>query len=233
MAHKKVFVILDVETITSARLVFDIAWHVCDSKGNILESYNALVKEVVDTPFIFELLRKDDFMRDKCQMYIDALVMNNIDIKSLYSISCDYYDIEKKYNADVIMCAYNAKFDYEVLNNNLDMYEGVKFFENTKYIIDIMTMALATVCNTNKYVRWCNLNGMVTQKGNIKTSAETVYAYITQNCNFVEAHHALEDCNIERQIFFKARKYRKKHHTKFAMPVFRCPEWKEVQARNK
>ena len=109
---KKVFVVLDVETLTSARLVFDIAWHVCDSNGNILESYNALVKEIVDTPFIFELLRKDDFMKDKCQMYIDALVMNNIDVKCLYDICVDFWDIADRYNAQVIMCAYNAKFDY-------------------------------------------------------------------------------------------------------------------------
>ena len=233
MARKKIFVIFDVETITSARLVFDIAWHVCNSKGQILESYNALVEEVVTTPFIFELLRKDDFMKDKCQMYIDALVMNSIDIKTLYDISCDYYAIKDRYDAEVIMCAYNAKFDYEILNNNLEMYEGTKFFENTNYIIDIMTMALATICNTNKYVRWCNLNGFVTLKGNIKTNAQTVYAYLSQNRDFVEAHHALADCDIEKDIFFKARKYRKKHHTKFAMPIFRCPEWKEVQARNK
>lgn len=230
---KKVFVVLDVETVTSARLVFDIAWHVCDSKGNILESYNALVKEVVDTPFIFELLRKDDFMKDKCQMYIDALVMDAIDVKCLYDISCDFNNISSRYHAEVIMCAYNAKFDYEVLNNNLLGYEGIKFFATADSVIDIMTMALATICNTNKYVRWCNINGFVTQKGNVKTNAKTVYAYISQNRDFVEAHHALADCDIEKEIFFKARKYRKKHHTKFASPVFRCKEWKEVQARNK
>lgn len=231
---KKVFVILDVETITSARLVFDVAWHVCDSKGNILESYNALVKEVVDTPFIFELLRKDDFMKDKCQMYIEALVINSIDVKYLYDISNDLQDIADKYNAKPIICAYNAKFDYDVLNNNMQGYEGMDFFEQSENdVIDIMTMALATICNTNKYVRWCNLNGFVTPKGNVKTSAETVYAYISHNRDFIEAHHALADCDIEKEILFKARKYRKKHHTKFASPIFRCEEWKQVQAKNK
>lgn len=231
---RKLFVVLDTETITSAHLVFDIAWHVCDSKGNILESYNALVKEVVDTPFIFELLRHDDFMKNKCQMYIDALVNHSIDIKNLCDIAADFYDISKRYNAKVIMCAYNAKFDYDVLNSNLEMYEGfASFFENNECVIDIMTMALSTICNTNKYVRFCLLNGFTTPKGNIKTNAETVYAYISGDVNFAEAHHALEDCDIEKDILFKARKYRKKHHTKFAMPVFHCPEWKEVQARNK
>ena len=46
---KNVFVILDIETLTEARLAFDIAWIACDSKGNILFRYNALVKEVIDT----------------------------------------------------------------------------------------------------------------------------------------------------------------------------------------
>ena len=36
---------------------------------------------------------------------------------------------------------------------------------------------------------------------------------------------------IEADIYFKARKYRKKHHKQFAMPVFHCNEWKKVQAR--
>lgn len=231
---RKLFVVLDVETVTSAHLVFDIAWHVCDSKGNILESYNALVKEVTDTPFIYELLRRDDFMKNKCQMYIDALITGSIPTKSLYDIAMDFQDIANRYNdARVMMCAYNAKFDYDVLNDNMNIYESIPFFEDDECVIDIMTMALSTICNTNKYVRFCLLNGFTTPKGNIKTNAETVYAYISDNVKFVEAHHALEDCDIEKDILFKARKYRKKHHTKFAMPVFRCPEWKEVQARNK
>jgi hypothetical protein len=72
---------------------------------------------------------------------------------------------------------------------------------------------------------------MVTEKGNVKTNAETVYAYLTRDANYTEAHHALMDCEIEADILFKARKYRKKHHTKFAMPVFHCEEWKNVQSR--
>ena len=231
---KKVFIVLDIETITKARLAFDIAWHVCDSKGNILESYNALVKEVVDVPFIFELLRVDEFMKNKCQVYIDALTTNSIDVKYLYDISNDLQDIADRYNAKPIVCAYNADFDFNVLNKNMQVYEGMDFFEESKDdVVDIMTMALATICNTNKYVRWCNLNGFVTEKGNVRTNAQTVYAYISHNPNFVEAHHALADCDIEKEILFKARKYRKKHHTKFAWPLKHCPEWHAVQAKNK
>ena len=156
---------------------------------------------------------------------------NSFDIASLYDIYCDFHNAAIKYNARIVMCANNAKFDYSVLNANANMYYGYDFFNNDVEVVDIMTMALATICDTNKFVRWCQLNNMTTEKGNIKTNAETVYAYLTRDADFIEAHHALQDCEIEADIYFKARKYRKKQHKKFANPVFACPEWKKVQAR--
>ena len=219
MDMRKVFVILDIETVTDARLAFDIAWIVCDSKGNILERYNALVSEVVNSPFGMALLRRDSFIKNMSQMYIDAINFNSIDIKSFADIMQDFNNISIRYNAKTVMCAYNAKFDYSVLNDNVE-------------IVDIMTMALATVCDTNKYVLWCIQNGMITEKGNIKTNAQTVYAYILNDVNFIEAHHALEDCEIEKVIYFKARNRKQKHHKQFAMPVFHCKEWKKIQSRN-
>ena len=227
----KVFAILDIETLTDARLAFDIAWIVKDSKGNLLESRNYLVREIAETPFVQILIRRDSFMKNKSQFYMDGMAFHSFDIASLASIQCDFAEIATRYNAKVVMCAYNAKFDYSVLNDNMNAYYGMNFFNEDIEIVDIMTMALATICDTNKYVRWCQLNNMVTEKGNIKTNAETVYAYLTRDTDFVEAHHALQDCEIEADIYFKARKYRKKHHKQFAMPVFHCKEWKKVQAR--
>lgn len=231
---RKVFTILDIETVTDARLAFDIAWIVCDSKGNILERYNALVSEVVNSPFGMALLRRDSFIKNMSQMYIDAINFNSIDIKSFADIMQDFNNISIRYNAKTVMCAYNAKFDYSVLNDNANYIYGYgeQFFNDNVEIVDIMTMALATVCDTNKYVLWCIQNGMITEKGNIKTNAQTVYAYILNDVNFIEAHHALEDCEIEKVIYFKARNRKQKHHKQFAMPVFHCKEWKKIQSRN-
>ena len=228
---RKVFAILDIETLTDARLAFDIAWILYDSKGNELERHNYLVSEIAETPFAQILIRRDSFMRNKSQFYMDGMAFNSFDIKSLYDIYCDFHAAAFKYNAKIVMCAYNAKFDYSVLNDNMQAYYGMDFFNDKVEVVDIMTMALATICDTNKFVRWCQLNDMVTEKGNVKTNAETVYAYLTRDTDFVEAHHALQDCEIEADIYFKARKYRKKHHKQFAMPVFHCKEWKSVQAR--
>lgn len=228
---KKVFAVLDIETITDARLAFDIAWIVKDSKGNTLEKRNYLVSEIMETPFAPILIRRDSFMKNKADFYMDGIAFNSFVIMSLEDIMYEFRDIATRYNAKVVMCAYNAKFDYTVLNDNMNAYYGVDFFDSDVEVVDIMTMALATICDTNKYVRWCQLTNHVTAKGNVQTNAETVYAYLTRNAEYVEAHHALQDCEIEADIYFKARKYRKKHHKQFAMPVFHCEEWRKVQAR--
>jgi hypothetical protein len=228
---RKVFAILDIETLTDARLAFDIAWILYDSKGHKLESHNYLVREIIDTPFSSILIRRDSFMKNKADFYMDGIVFNSFDIMSLVSIHDIFHAAAAKYNAKIVMCAYNAKFDYSVLNDNMQAYYGMDFFDDSVEVVDIMTMALATICDTNKFVRWCQLTNHVTAKGNVQTNAETVYAYLTRDSDFVEAHHALQDCEIEADIYFKARKYRKKHHKQFANPVFACPEWKKVQAR--
>lgn len=183
--------------------------------------------EIADTPFAKILIQRDSFMKNKSQFYMDG----TFETADLDVISYHLNNLADSYNAQLVVCAYNAKFDYTVLNDNMQAYYGCDFFEEGVEVVDIMTMALATICDTNKYVRWCQLNNMVTEKGNVKTNAETVYAYLTRDSDFVEAHHALQDCEIEADILFKARKYRKKHHKQFAMPIFSCAEWKQVQAR--
>jgi hypothetical protein len=225
---RKFFAILDIETVTDARLAFDIAWILCDSKGNIIEKHNYLVKEIVDTSFGIMLLKRDSFMKNKSQMYIDAIVFNTIEIKTLNEIANIFNNSVN--NANLVMCAYNAYFDYSVLNDNMQNYYGCDFFNDNVEIVDIMTMALATICDTKKYVNWCINNNMTTEKGNVKTNAETVYAYLINNVNYEEEHHALADCEIEKDIYFKARNYKKKMHTDFAWPVFHCKEWKKVQS---
>lgn len=231
---RKIFAILDIETVTDARLAFDIAWILCDSKGNILEKHNYLVSEIVNSPFVMPLLRRDRFMKNKCQMYVDSIVSNGIPVLSLQTISSIFNDSVNHYGtrnhrAKLVMCAYNAYFDYTVLNDNMQCYYGENFINNDVEVVDIMTMALSTLCNTKKYVQWCIDNNFLTEKENVKTNAQTVYAYLTNNVDFVEKHHALDDCDIEKDIFFKARRYKKKLHTHFASPIFRCLEWQNVQ----
>ena len=135
---RKVFAILDIETITDARLAFDIAWIVKDSKGNTLESRNYLVSEILETPFASILIRRDSFMKNKANFYMDGIAFNSFDTDSLYYIHNDFMGIATRYNAKVVMCAYNAKFDYTVLNDNMNAYYGLDFFDDSVEVVDII-----------------------------------------------------------------------------------------------
>ena len=81
-------------------------------------------------------------------------------------------------------------------------------FDNYK-LVDIMRVAIETILMTEKYKEFCRKNGEITEKGNYKSSAETVYRYINSDNNFIEEHTALSDCYCEKSIFDKCLKQKK------------------------
>lgn len=238
---KRVFIICDTETVTDARLVWDVAWLVCDSRGTVLESFNACVAEVMAAPFGRKLVARDNFTRRKLadgtrksEWYLSELDNGNMPLMPFAEIKAAYDAIGPRYGAEPVFCAYNADFDIRVLNDNADSYGLGAFFGPDAITCDIWHTALDTVCNSERFVLWAMANGFISDAGNIRSNAETVYAYIIGATDFEERHTALADCEIERDILFKARKYRKKLHFSNVMPCCtRCPEWKRLQARYK
>jgi hypothetical protein len=89
--------------------------------------------------------------------------------------------------------------------------------------LDIWSAIVMTKCLSKKYVKFCKENGFMTEKGNCKTSAEVVYAYLTNNTNFVEEHTGLSDAKIEYDILIMAKKTKKKIDGTVANP------WKLVK----
>ena len=85
-------------------------------------------------------------------------------------------------------------------------------------------MACQVICTQKNYNKFCLKNGFVSQKGNISTSAETVFAYINNDKNFKESHTGLQDVLIEVQIL--AHCYRQ--HKKMEKVINRCC-WKIPQ----
>jgi hypothetical protein len=238
---KRVFIICDTETVTDARLVWDVAWIVCDSRGTVLERFNACVSEVMATPFGRKLVARDGFTRRKLadgtrksDWYLSELDNGTMPLMPFAEIKAAYDAIGPRYGAEPVFCAYNADFDIRVLNDNADSYGLGAFFGLDAITCDIWHTALDTVCNSERFVLWAMANGFISDAGNIRSNAETVYAYIIGATDFEERHTALADCEIERDILFKARKYRKKLHFSNVMPCcMRCPEWKRLQARYK
>ena len=52
------------------------------------------------------------------------------------------------------------------------------------------------------YKKWCENNGYVLKNGQPRMTAEILYRYISQMQDFEEEHKAMEDVNIECEIFW-------------------------------
>ena len=74
------------------------------------------------------------------------------------------------------------------------------FFPYGTEFFCIWHMACTSVLNTVDYINFAIENGFVSDKGNIQTSAEVAYRYLTNKVDFIESHTGLEDVKIEIEI---------------------------------
>ena len=219
---KKYYMVLDTETVADARVPYDIAWIIIDRQGNKIEEFNGLCGETLENPTLRYILRHDDFAKRKAGFYLDNPDMNNLAMP-FAQIWARTNAAIAKYHCPVV--AYNAAFDVKVLNNYSQALLGLPFF-NDAVVWDLWTMALNTICDSSNYVRWCQNANFVKENGNICSTAESVYSYLSGNMEFAEDHTALSDCEIEAQILVKVFSRRQKLETAMCMPITKQKVWK-------
>lgn len=224
MSAKKHYMVLDTETTSTARIPFDIAFTIIDRNGNVIEQVNYLVGEVFNSWMGRHLLTFDDFSKNKIEKYLNFMRSNNAIIADFAVIREKMRQYIKKYNCTVV--AYNAKFDYDCLTNFAQSLGFKNFFKDSTEIWDLWNIALSVLVDSRNYVKFCLDNEFTNEKGNLKSSAEVVYRFITKNVDFVESHTALDDTEIEAAILAKCLKRHKKMNTEFVGQVFRHPVWK-------
>ena len=223
MTRKKTYMILDTETASKASIPFDIAYTIIDRAGNIIEQKNYLVADVFNNPVGLHLLMHDDFSKNKMGEYV-KLIRKGVSPQMFSVIRDEMRQVIAKYNCTVI--AYNAKFDYECLTNFAQSFGFKNFFEDSTPVWDLWNIALTILADSKNYVEFCKKNNLVTDKGNLSSSAEAIYRYLTNDVNFEEAHTALADTEIEAAIMTACLKRHKKFETAFIKQVFRHPVWK-------
>lgn len=111
--------------------------------------------------------------------------------------------------------AYNCAFDRNALNNTLKVLSGGKyryFFPREVKFCDIWHMACQTILKQKRYRKFAEAHGFVSEAGNLRTSAECAYAYMTRDPQFVESHTGLEDVVIETAILQKVLRQKRKVH---------------------
>ena len=95
----------------------------------------------------------------------------------------------------------------------------------------IWHMACQVICTQNKYIKFCLENGLVSESGNIKTSAEAVYAFLTKNASYTECHTGLQDVFIEAKIMHECFKKHKKMAKEINRFCWRIPQAKAKEIK--
>lgn len=97
-----------------------------------------------------------------------------------------------------IAFAYNSPFDEKVFEFNCDWFKCNNPFDTVE-IKDIRGFAHQFLVN-DVFKKFCEEYEYFTETGNYSTTAETMYRYVSENTDFIEAHTALEDAIIEAGI---------------------------------
>lgn len=202
MRPKTNICVLDTETVGGAIRptgVYNLGFVISQmTTGKELCRHNILIREHYDK------IKDDDYAKknwDKYQKWARERSVLIVDTEWQAINLCR--TICKGYNV-TYLSAYNSGFDFGKTKCRV-LLKDFQF-------IDIYLMALQTVTHLKKYRRFCIDNGYLTPKGRqCSTTAEAVYAFITNNKTYQEEHTALSDALIEKEIFDYCLKMHKKY----------------------
>ena len=214
----KKILIIDTETVGELNypIAYDIGLVVTDRNGNIYHQAHFVVKEIFG-----DLQRMcSAYYSNKFQSYIDTIYQQETEplpfteiVKKINAI-CEVWDIST-------LSAYNLSFDKRSMKNTaVELLGTEKWLDREMNDLCIMCAACDILYGA-KYCKTARTQGWITEKGNIKTSAECGYRYITGSYDFEEAHKGLQDCLIEKEILTAIYKRHKPFNGKIKAFPFR------------
>ena len=197
MKNQEIILVLDTETCDLTGSVYDVGYTITNKKGDILTTYNALVREIfTDAKKMMGAFYAKKMFSHYAPMLDDQLVK-----------MADWSEIVERIRSDIAefnvttVAAYNAGFDFRVMaathkmlgNSDNVLLEKIK-------VLDIWQFACETKLSQKSYKKLAISRGWVSPAGNIKTGAEFCYRYTSNDHDFIEDHTALSDAIIETQI---------------------------------
>lgn len=228
MSRKKEwYLVVDTETCNTIEqpMPYDIGYAICDRYGNIAVERSFVVAEMF---LDHKDLMKSAYYAEKLPQYWEDIKNGTREIKSIFNIRKQMIKDMREYKVRKVG-AYNMGFDKRALNNII-RYCSKSFIRwffpfGTEYFC-IWHMACQVVMNTTSYVRFAQKNGFVSDKGNIQTSAENCFRFLTNEVDFIESHTGLEDVKIEVQILAECYRTHKKMDKKINSACWRLPQRK-------
>ena len=214
LKKERYLMFIDTETIGTLNvkesvLPFEIGMKVLDTETNkIVKEKSYLVRKFFNNKYIM----LSTFSATKYPDYFEKLENDKrYKTMSVNDISKDIEKTIQRYNVK-IMVAHNGNFDKTAMARLFDDFGIDNPFEK----IDLLdTMELSKVITFSKdYANYCienkdRLNSVkdscfITNSGRVRTTAQAIYCYLSNNSQFEEAHDGLNDIDIEIEIFKKS-----------------------------
>lgn len=203
-------IVLDTETANTIQdengldmsnvLFYDLGFQLVDSHGR---TYGKKFSFVNSDIFTHEAeLMQSAYYAKKIPLYRADLASGKRILANTYEIRKALVDIINKYDCKFV-CAHNARFDYNSLNNTQRWTTKSRFRYFLPYGLewwDTLKMARSVIGKMPTYQRFCAENGYTTKTGRPRFTAEICYRFITKDNTFVESHTGLEDVEIETEI---------------------------------
>ena len=208
---QKYLLFVDTETIGSlyvqeSVLPFEIGIKVFDLNNmRVVKEKSYIVRKFFNNKYIM----LSTFSATKYPSYIEKIENDKrYKVMGVKDISQDLTKIINRYNIK-IMVAHNGIFDKQAISRLCDEFGT----NNPIKKIDLLdTMEMSKVITFSKeYAEFClkyqdrlnsvNESCFITNSGRVRTTAQAIYCYITDDPNFEEAHTGLEDIDIEIEIF--------------------------------
>lgn len=196
-------ILMDTETANGldCPMNYNTAWSVIDQHGNVYENFNFINKDIFfDRP---ELMQSA-YYAHKIPQYLEQIERGEIKVATWYEIREAFRKCCEKYRIKAVI-AHNARFDYRSCTMT-QRYETCSkyryFFPKGVEIWDTLAMARDVVAPMPTYRKWCEANGYTLKNGQPRLTAEILFRFITKDNEFVEEHKAMEDVEIEREIFW-------------------------------
>ena len=203
-------IVLDTETANTIQdengldmsnvLFYDLGFQLVDSHGR---TYGKKFSFVNSDIFTHEAeLMQSAYYAKKIPQYRADLASGKRILANTYEIRKALVDIINKYDCKFV-CAHNARFAYNSLNNTQRWTTKSRFRYFLPYGLewwDTLKMARSVIGKMPTYQRFCAENGYTTKTGKPRITAEICYRFITKDNTFVESHTGLEDVEIETEI---------------------------------
>lgn len=194
--------VVDVETCGGfgAPHVYDLGFAVANPKtGEIIETHSLIIPEVF---YGMKREMENAYYAEKLPQYYAGIEARTWTVTPFWKAWSLVGDTMRKHGITKVY-AYNCGFDRNALNSTIEAMTANKwhhFFPKNTEFCDIWHMACQTIMSQRNFIKFCNRNGHVSDAGNVRTTAEVCYAYITKQPQFEESHTGLEDVLIEAEI---------------------------------